>query len=183
MQFSTAIKGAAASAGIAGNPLGRELEQRFSRLLTDNRAALNRLAASYSNSQDREDLLQEITIALWRALPAFRGECSERTFLFRIAHNRCVTHISRKHASVSLDEVEIEPEDPSLPMDTRMSQAQERERLLRAVRTLPMIYREVIVLMLEGLDYREIAEVVGISESNVGVRLNRARQQLKALLE
>ena len=64
-----------------------------------------------------------------------------------------------------------------------MADAQAQENLLRAVRGLPMIYREVIVLLLEGLEYREIAEVVGITESNVGVRLNRARKQLKTLLE
>jgi RNA polymerase sigma-70 factor (ECF subfamily) len=159
------------------------LESALDRMLADNGPALRRLAASYANSSDREDLLQEIAIAVWRALPGFRGECSERTFLFRIAHNRCITHISRRRPTVSLDDTQIEPEDPSPGTEAALSQVQERERLLRAVRRLPMIYREVTVLVLEGLDYGAIAEIVGISESNVGVRLNRARRQLKTLIE
>ena len=61
-------------------------------------------------------------------------------------------------------------------MDTTIAERQESTRLADAVRRLPLPYRQVVVLLLEGLEYREIAEVLGISESNVGVRLNRARQ-------
>lgn len=164
-------------------PSRRTLEHKFDVLLAENHAALSRLAASYARPGDREDLLQEIAIALWRALPRFRGECSERTFVFRVAHNRCITHISKRRATASLDDVEIEPEDPSPATDATIAADQERDRLLRAIQRLPVIYREVIVLMLEELDYDEIADVVGISESNVGVRLNRARRQLKTLFE
>ena len=159
------------------------LEQRFGRLLAADHAALRRLAASYATvASDRDDLLQEIAIALWRALPSFRGECSERTFLFRIAHNRCVTHLSKRRATVSLDDAAIEPEAPEGSSETTVSEQQQRHRLLYAIRGLPLIHREVIGLYLEGMDYKEIAAVIGISESNVGVRLNRAREQLKALL-
>lgn len=164
-------------------PLRAALEQAFNRLLADNRAALSRLAASYAGPGDRDDLLQEIAIALWRALPKFRGECSERTFLFRIAHNRCITHISKRRPTVSLDDADIDPEAPTAAADEMIAVQEDRERLLRAVQRLPLIYREVVVLLLEGLDYQQIADVVGISEGNVGVRLTRARQQLKSLIE
>lgn len=164
-------------------PPREALEQAFSRLLADNRAALSRLAASYAGPGERDDLLQEIAMALWRALPKFRGECSERTFLFRIAHNRCITHISKRRPTVSFEEAKIEPEAPNAAAEESVSVQQDSERLLRAVHRLPLIYREAVVLLLEGLDYKEIAEVVGISESNVGVRLSRARQQLKTLIE
>jgi RNA polymerase sigma-70 factor (ECF subfamily) len=173
---------------IAGTTLGTEraietLEARFGRLLKANQAPLSRLAASYAaNRNDRDDLLQEIAIALWRALPAFRGECSERTFLYRIAHNRCVTHISKRRDTVSLDDAQIDPEDPNASAEAIVADEQKRRRFLRAIRELPEIHREVLVLFLEGLDYGEIAGVVGISENNVGVRLNRARQKLKQLL-
>ena len=160
------------------------LDERFSRLLTANHAPLTRLAGSYaSNRSDRDDLLQEIAIALWRALPSFRGECAERTFLFRIAHNRCITHLSKKRDTVSLDDAGIDPEDPQASSEAIVADEQQRKRFVQALRGLPVIHREVLVLFLEGMDYGEIAAVVGISQSNVGVRLNRARQQLKALLE
>ena len=100
-----------AAAGEAVGELAREtLDERFGRLLKANHAPLTRLTASYAaNRSDRDDLLQEIAIALWRALPSFRGECAERTFLFRIAHNRCMTHLSKRRDMVSLDDARIDP--------------------------------------------------------------------------
>lgn len=157
-----------------------ELEQRLAALLTANGAALGRLAASYATSaSDRDDLLQEISVALWQALPRFRGECSERTFLFRIAHNRCIAHLAKRRVVIALDEAEMDFPDPAPTAESALSEQQEGERLLAAIRQLPLNYRQVIVLTLEGLDYREIAQVLGIGESNVGVRLNRARNLLR----
>jgi RNA polymerase sigma factor (sigma-70 family) len=160
------------------------IEERFRDLLDRNGGALARLAASYARSaSDRDDLLQEIAMALWQALPRFRGECSERTFLFRIAHNRCLAHLSRRRPLVALEDEEIQLEDPRPAADLQLSEAQRGEQLVRAVHRLPLIYRQVITLTLEGLSYRDIAQVLGIGESNVGVRLNRARQLLKTFLE
>lgn len=159
-----------------------QLEQRLEALLTANGAALGRLAASYATSpSERDDLLQEISVALWQALPRFRGECSERTFLFRIAHNRCIAHLAKRRAVVPF-EPEMDFADPAPNAESALSQEQEGERLLAAIRHLPINYRQVIVLTLEGLDYRDIAQVLGIGESNVGVRLNRARNLLRQQL-
>ena len=160
------------------------LEQRFGELLTANRPALSRLAFSYTRTaSDRDDLLQEIAMALWQALPRFRGECSERTFLFRIALNKCLAHLSRRSSLIPLDTEQVDVEDPAPSAEHQLSQEQDGERLFDAVRRLPLMYRQVITLTLEGLSYREIAQVLGIGESNVGVRLNRARQLLRTLLE
>jgi RNA polymerase sigma factor (sigma-70 family) len=160
-------------------------EERFRELLTANGSSLARLAASYTRSaSDRDDLLQEIAMALWRALPRFRGECSERTFLFRIAHNRCIAYLTRQRPLVALEEEEeIDPRDPQPSAEHRLVQEQQGAMLLAAVRQLPLIYRQVIVLTLEGLSYKEIAQVLGIGEGNVGARLTRARQLLRTLLE
>jgi len=161
-----------------------ELQSRFSHILEAHGAALSRLAGSYARSSaDREDLLQDIALAIWKALPTFRSECSERTFIFRIAHNRGIRHLSRKRPLVSLEAEEVDPEDPALPPEMALSRQQESDWLLRAIQTLPPIYREILVLALEGMDYAEISQVLGIGASNVGVRLNRARQMLKRLLE
>ena len=79
-----------------------DLERIFDRLLAENGPALSRLAASYTNTAaDRDDLVQEIALSIWRGLPQFRGECSERTFIFRIAHNRAVTHLTRRPPATS----------------------------------------------------------------------------------
>ena len=158
-------------------------EQRFLALLNANLGALGRLASSYAGSTgERDDLLQEIALALWQALPRFRGESSERTFLFRIAHNHCINHIVRRRPTESLQQLELDPADDARPVDQMLSAAQESARLVAAVRRLPLIQREVVVLALEDMDYAEIAAVLGISETNVGVRLNRARASLRKLM-
>src|SRR5688572_11447049 len=87
---------------------GEALETRVRDLLGGNGAALARLVSSYTRTAtDCDDLLQEIAIALWQALPTFRGECSERTFLFRIAHNRCLAHLSRKSTRLNSSHSQI----------------------------------------------------------------------------
>jgi RNA polymerase sigma factor (sigma-70 family) len=159
------------------------LEQSFDRLITANGPALARLAGAYTNTpSDRDDLLQEIAMALWQALPRFRGECSERTFLFRIATNRAIAYLARRRI-YSLNEEAVEVHDPAPDPEAGLVQEQREERLRGAIRRLPLVYRQAITLSLEGLGYGEIAAVLGISESNVGVRLTRARQILRESLE
>jgi RNA polymerase sigma-70 factor (ECF subfamily) len=82
----------------------------------------------------------------------------------------------------SLQAMELDPADDTRPIDLALGQAQESARLMQAVQRLPLIQRQVIVLALEDMDYQEIASVLGISETNVGVRLNRARTSLKRLM-
>ena len=168
----------------ASQPLDRTtLEQHFDRLVAANGPALTRLAASYTDTpSDRDDLLQEIAMALWQALPRFRGECSERTFLFRIAHNRAIAHMARSRSQPVAGE-EVEVHDPAPDPEAGLVRAQRVEHLRQTIHQLPLAYRQVITLSLEGLGYGEIAEVLGISESNVGVRLTRARQILRESLE
>jgi RNA polymerase sigma factor (sigma-70 family) len=158
-------------------------ERRFLALLNANLPALGRLAGSYAGTgAEREDLVQDIALALWQALPRFRGESSERTFLFRIAHNHCIDHITRRRPMASLQEMELDPVDGSRSIEASLSNEQESARLMAAVRQLPLIQRQVVILALEDMDYAEIGAVLGITENNVGVRLNRARATLRKLM-
>ena len=159
-----------------------EMERLFDRLLAENGAALSRLSASYTNTAaDRDDLVQEIALAIWRALPHFRGECSERTFLFRIAHNRAVTYLTQRRPQAAGEAIDVA--DSALDPEAGLARLQQGERLRGAVHSLPLLYRQVVTLMLEGMEYGEMAQVLGISESNVGARLSRARQMLRELME
>lgn len=159
-----------------------ELERKFDRLLAENGPALTRLAASYTfTPADRDDLVQEIALCIWRGLPQFRGECSERTFLFRIAHNRAITHVTRRRPQASAEDFDIPDTRPN--PEAGLAREQQGESLRRAVHALPLLYKQVVTLMLEGMDYGEIAQVLGISESNVGARLSRARQMLRESME
>lgn len=171
-------------AGIEAGVSRRALEERFSAILAANEAAIGRIAGSYARSaSDRDDLLQEIAVAIWQALPNFRGECTERTFVFRIAQNRAIAYSIRNYSRRANRNEEIELTDPSPDPETILVHSESQLRLSRAVRSLPISYRQCVVLLLEGLEYSEIAEILGISESNVGARLSRARQMLRELME
>jgi len=165
------------------NPSKAEIEKRFHDLLSANGPALLRLARSYTKTtSDRDDLFQDIALAIWKALPGFRQESSERTFVFRIANNRAMTFLAQRGPATDPD-ADVEVPDPGLSPEAELSRDQEGVRLTQAIQILPIEYRQVITLMLEGLSYAEISGVLGIGESNVGVRLNRARQMLRRLLE
>lgn len=162
-------------------------ELRFDRIMREYGQALSRLSFGYEKvASARDELMQEIALAIWQALPHFRGECSERTFIYRIAHNCSITHVCRRRpAHESLDELPSpsEPVDPKPHPEEQLAQAHQRDRLRSAIQRLPLVYRQVVMLMLEELSQAEIAEILGITENNVGVRLNRARKALKAALE
>jgi RNA polymerase sigma factor (sigma-70 family) len=161
----------------------RASEQQFERILREHGAAISRLTYSYEAVAGiREELVQEIALAIWQALPHFRGECSERTFVFRIAHNRGMTHVGRRRPPPqSLDDLEEadEPVDSRPHPDEQLARRNQQERLASAVQSLPIAHKQMIVLMLEGLSYAEIGEVLGITQNNVAVRLTRARKALK----
>jgi len=129
--------------------------------------------------------MQEIALAIWKALPHFRGECSERTFVYRIAHNRGLSHASRRRpAHDPLDELADadHPADPRPDPEERALHTRERAQLASAIQALPVAQRQIIVLMLEGLSHAEMAEVLGTSENNIAVRLTRAKNALKQAL-
>jgi RNA polymerase sigma-70 factor (ECF subfamily) len=162
-------------------------EEKFNRIMHEYGPALSRLTYGYEKvASVREELTQEIALAVWQALPHFRGECSERTFVYRIAHNRGLTHACRRRPEHDpLDELPatLEPIDPAPRQEEQMAIASQQNRLRDAIQQLPLAYRQVVMLMLEELSHKEIAEVLGITESNVAVRLNRARKALKETME
>lgn len=156
------------------------LDEKFARILKEYGGAFARLAGAYEPQPGlREDLTQEIALAVWRALPTFRGASSERTFLYRIAHNRALTHISkRRHVPADLEEAEELPDTAPNP-ETILTMAQLQGRLREAVGSLSFSLRQVWVLALEGMSNAEIASILGISENNVAVRLARGRKYLR----
>ncbi|MGQ0640470.1 MAG: RNA polymerase sigma factor [Gemmatimonadaceae bacterium] len=161
-----------------------DVTERFDRLLREFGPAIARLASVYEREpNEREDLMQDIVFALWRALPAFRGECSEKTFVYRIAQNRCLTHRWRRRThDARLVELNNLKDLPDPATGAEMMHSISRAELLTAVQRLPGLQRDVIVLSLEGLSNGEIADVLGISDSNAGVRLMRARVALRKIL-
>ena len=148
-------------------------------VLREHGPMLARIAASYERDvARREDLLQEISLALWRALGSWRGDASLRTFAARVAHNRAIDHLA-KHAGRGEDELDEQHPDP-LPGPFGHTEVQQRRSaLLNAVQRLPLGYRHVVVLALEGFSQREIGQALALEENTVAQRLSRARKQLR----
>jgi RNA polymerase sigma factor (sigma-70 family) len=146
-------------------------------------AALARVVASYERDRAlQEDLLQEVLIAVLASLPRLADPDKLKPFVFRIAHNRCLSHVAKRmrerSGELPLEEVPVdEPHHADVLIDTQRSR-----QLLEAIRRLELPYRQVITLLLEDMSYEEIAEAMGISVANVGIRVNRAKQQLKVML-
>jgi RNA polymerase sigma-70 factor (ECF subfamily) len=140
--------------------------------------SLGRVVAAYARSPaDREDLAQDIALALVQALRRYRAESSVRTYVLRVAHNCAIRHIARRRAlSLPLDEAEHAAQAPS-PEQATLAQ-RDVARLSSELQRLPIGMRQVLSLMLEGLSQREIAEVLGLAENVVNVRMHRARKLL-----
>jgi RNA polymerase sigma factor (sigma-70 family) len=153
------------------------------RILREHAALAQRLAASHeANPEVARDLSQEILVAIWRAWPAFRHQCSERTYVARIAHHRIVTHIARAVRQPRLTELSDEIAGTALNPEELAIQGDESRRLLAAVRSLPLAYREVAVLLLEGFTPAEVADTLGVTSNAVAIRGTRARDMLRDLL-
>jgi RNA polymerase sigma factor (sigma-70 family) len=144
--------------------------------------ALRRLVWAYVRSApDGEDLFQEIAMALWKALPRFRGDSSERTYVYRVAHNTAISFVASRHRRSLREQPSDEngPEPVSLAdPEHEAMRNQRRQRLRIAVQELPMIDRQIILLHLEGLSPGEIEAVTGFTAGKVAMRLSRVRRHL-----
>lgn len=162
-------------------------EQQFHQLLHEHGKMLRHLVCGYeANAALQDELFQDIALAIWTALPTYRGDCGPRTFLARIAQNRLARHVDKNVKRVKTESLEQAlPESighgPNL--DDQMASNQRVNRLLSAVRQLKLEDRELVSLALEGFSYQDIADVSGLTVNNIGVRLSRAKVRLKTLLE
>ena len=145
-------------------------------------AALSRLARAYeAGPEQQRDLLQEIHLALWRSLAIFEGQCSLRTWVYRVAHNTAFSHIARDRRRAGertwgLDEALDMPD----PHDSDEATDRERvlEKLYRLIATLHPLDRQIIVLYLEDEDALSIATITGLSPGNVATKIHRIKTLL-----
>jgi RNA polymerase sigma factor (sigma-70 family) len=152
----------------------------FDDSLREHGPALWRVIASYAPpGAERDDLAQEVLLAVWQALQRFRGESSLKTFVLRVAHNRGLSHAWRRSKLTPLEREADDLPDPRPSADEQVAASQRTEQFLRHMRILPLGQREVLALALEGLPHAEIAVIVGITAENVAVRLGRAREALR----
>ena len=155
----------------------------FDALLREHAGMLSRIAASYEADPGlRDDLLQDMALALWRALPSWRAEAPLKAFVARVAHNRGATHVIGEMRRSPTTELHEQLAETRHGPDVHTELEQNRLRLQDAVRALPLALRQAVSLALEGFTHAEIADTLGITANSVGVRLNRAKNALKEVL-
>ena len=158
------------------------MKDDFEALLTQYAPLLSRVASGYeANETLRDELVQEIALAVWQSLQRFEGRSNIKTYILKVAHNRAVSHVARQvrqPASDTFDD-DVHTADAPDSVSQQLEQAEATERLLCAIRRLPVQSRQVVILSLEDLTYEEISDVCGLTVNHIGVMLSRARAMLK----
>lgn len=152
-------------------------QQIFNRWLPEHKGLLFKVVRAYAfNLADQDDLFQEISLQLWKSIPGFRQDAAESTWIYRVALNTAIGWLRREkrqpEASQPLDTVEYTLSATEIRQDERLSW------LYEAISQLNEIDRSLTLLLLDGYSYREMAAILGISESNVGVKINRIKKRL-----
>ena len=156
------------------------MEKEFVEVIHDYQKIIYKICRVYRDSrEDQEDLFQEIVYQLWKSYPSFKRESKVSSWIYRVALNTAIA-IYRK-SKLFIDYYQEFPEHMH-PSDEK-SISENEERLFWALRKLNDSEKAVISLYLEDFNYQEIAEITGLSESNVGVRLNRIKNKLKEILK
>nr|WP_294869994.1 sigma-70 family RNA polymerase sigma factor [uncultured Pedobacter sp.] len=154
-------------------------EQPFLVLIQEHQGIIHKICRLYRDSkEDREDLFQEITYQLWKSFPSFKGEAKVSTWMYRIALNTAIASFRKKRLDVEYHQVL-----PDLPDDEVDEEyAIRQESLFATLKQLNESERAIVALYLDDLSYRQIAEIIGINENNVGVKLNRIKLKIQKLL-
>ncbi|MEJ8842449.1 sigma-70 family RNA polymerase sigma factor [Lacibacter sp. H375] len=155
------------------------MEQAFLIDIQNNQNIIYKVCNLYRDRrEDQEDLFQEIVYQLWKAYPGFKGEAKLSTWMYRIALNTAIAAYRKPKVDITYPE-----EIPDhVHYAAELNSSENEERLFRALRILTDAEKAVISLYLEDYSYQEIAGITGLTESNVGVRLNRIKSKLKERL-
>lgn len=142
-----------------------------------------RIAITYeSDLESQKELLQEIMLAVWKSLSNFKNKSNIQTYLYRVAHNTAFRHVQTQ--SKSLRENAIGTDLPSLTLNPEhlANSSQQFENIMSYIRRLPINQRQILALSLDDLSYAQIADITGMSITNVGAQLSRAKKSLSKYL-
>ena len=162
--------------------LSEDAERGFLEVLGRHEQLINKVIRIYAvDLENRRDLFQEIVYQLWRSYESFKGESRISTWLYRVALNTAITSL-RKTKKVP-EQTELDDQSIYVPgsFDTP-DRPEQVQQLYSAIRSLGEVDRALVMLYLEELSYKEIAEVLGLTEDNVGVKLNRIKTKLRVLI-
>ena len=158
-----------------------ERDRIFSEWLAGHKGILFKVVHAYAfEHADRQDLFQEIVIQVWRSVDAFRGDSSVPTWMYRVALNAAIAW-TRKEGKHQRGKQSIEVVEGLLTTASSDGLDPRVEWLYHHIAQLKDVDRSVALLMLDGFSYREISAIVGITESNVGVKINRIKSALTGM--
>lgn len=162
-------------------------EIQFRQIIEENGNRISRICSFYSkNAEDSKDMYQEILVNIWKSLDKFRGDSAISTWIYRIAVNTSLTFAGKSYRNMNLN-IDQLPQSIGILLDEdELEQKQRTESNLEELETqlnlLSIIDKALITMVLEGLSMREIAEVIGLTEPNVKVKIHRIKENLKQQL-
>ena len=155
------------------------MDKLFLKIIEENQGIIYKVCKMYRDGpQDQEDLFQEIALQLWKAFPKFRAESKVSTWMYRIALNTAIATFRKN--TISMSQNDVLPDH--MPVSTIQETSENEEKLFEAIRRLNQAERALIALFLEDYSYKEIANLTGITENNVGVKISRIKDKLKIIL-
>ena len=149
----------------------------FLSIIDENQKIISRYCLMYTNElMTFEDLYQETIYNLWKSYQSFKGNCKSSTWVYRVTINTCITYIRLKYKrGYQLELIK------AINVPEEIAADDHKKELYSMIARLSLIDRSIIMLWLDEKSYAEIAETLGISETNVGSRLNRAKDKLKQM--
>ncbi|HEY4784923.1 MAG TPA: RNA polymerase sigma factor [Bacteroidales bacterium] len=157
-------------------------KEEFLEILSNYQGVLHKVSFVYfKNKTDREDNLQEIIYQLWKSFPSIKNHDSIGSWIYAVSINTSISRVKK------ISRIEYCEKVPELPEKSniidKISMNESVQLLLDAIYKLDELDKSIMLLYLEEMSYDEIAEIIGISKSNVGVRINRAKELLKKNLK
>ncbi|MFZ5429666.1 MAG: RNA polymerase sigma factor [Bacteroidota bacterium] len=158
------------------------MEKQFLDIVRNNQGIIHKVCSIYcDNEEDRNDLVQEILAQLWKSFPSFRNESKFTTWMYRVALNTAITSFKKNIRQP--DRTPLSHQNFQLVDENSSPDLEENLRLLReAVSKLTGIEKSIILLYLESKSYDEIAEITGITQNYVRVKMNRIKKKLKSYM-
>lgn len=160
----------------------KEKEQEFLNRIESHKGILYKVSKMYmDNSDDQQDLFQEIVCQLWKSYESFRNESQFSTWMYRVAVNTAIVFLRKEKRKV--DRYEIASENVKDDEGDSHIKESQLDHFYKAVQKLEKIDKAIIFYQLEGFSHKEIGENLGISEGNARVKLNRAKEKLKEIIK
>ncbi len=157
----------------------QESQNLFKEMIEQNKGILFKVARAYCpNEEDRQDLLQEIMIQVWQSMYKYNHQCKISTWLFRISLNVAISFY-RKNKTRNTKFTELNEQSKQITAEDKTDTEQQLSLLEQFISELKAIDKALMILYLEDKSHTEIAEVLGISVSNVGTKIGRIKEKLK----